>query len=277
MPASADWEELEGRRGMTESAAVVSGVCAENVDAHFSFACLPGPGCGGLRAHSMLSNTLRPQRYRLASPRPKLGALAANWATTTTTPARPTSTPTHTHHLSRPARPAMPPPRAAAADSGHSGGQATPPAPPALRLINATTKWLVSGTAAALAVHRRDAAVAWCVIGAVAAAFLGKVCMCGCVGVREGRPCCTRCSPPFRPLTVLFIIIIFFHTLQLLKRLINQARPPTAAGVKADPGMPSSHAVSLAFLGSCAAVGLAQGGRLVEAGAVLGVAAGLVS
>jgi hypothetical protein len=33
-----------------------------------------------------------------------------------------------------------------------------------------------------------------------------------------------------------------------LKYLINQARPPTAEGVKEDPGMPSSHAQGFAYL-----------------------------
>jgi len=54
-------------------------------------------------------------------------------------------------------------------------GPAPPPAHPALHAFNASTKWLVSGAAAATAAVRRDAAVGWAIVGAVAAAFLGKV------------------------------------------------------------------------------------------------------
>ncbi|KAI5073074.1 hypothetical protein GOP47_0011087 [Adiantum capillus-veneris] len=41
---------------------------------------------------------------------------------------------------------------------------------------------------------------------------------------------------------------------KLLKRMFNQQRPLTALGLKADPGMPSSHAQSFGFLGFYAAV-----------------------
>ena len=71
---------------------------------------------------------------------------------------------------------------------------------------------------------------------------------------------------------------------KLLKRLLNHARPTGAA--KADPGMPSSHAVSLAYLSVYAASGLLQRGGGIETNptawpvpvwAVHPIAAGLVS
>lgn len=71
---------------------------------------------------------------------------------------------------------------------------------------------------------------------------------------------------------------------KLLKRLLNHARPTGAA--KADPGMPSSHAVSLAYLSVYAASGLLQRGGGIETNptawpvpvwAVPLIAAGLVS
>ena len=46
---------------------------------------------------------------------------------------------------------------------------------------------------------------------------------------------------------------------------------------KADPGMPSSHANSLAFLGVCAAVGLDRAGQRAAAVGVLALAVALVS
>jgi dolichyldiphosphatase len=44
---------------------------------------------------------------------------------------------------------------------------------------------------------------------------------------------------------------------KLLKRALNAARPPTAR--KADPGMPSSHAQSLFYLGTYVAIRVVQG------------------
>jgi hypothetical protein len=107
---------------------------------------------------------------------------------------------------------------------------------PVLFYLNESTKWVVSATAAAVAAHRRDAAVGWAIIGAVASAFLNKA----------------------------------------AKRALNQRRPDSAAGRKADPGMPSSHANSLAFLGTSAAIGLGGMGCAVAGRAVLLAAAGLV-
>lgn len=42
---------------------------------------------------------------------------------------------------------------------------------------------------------------------------------------------------------------------KILKKIFNQQRPLTAVGLKADPGMPSSHAQSLGFLALYAAFG----------------------
>ncbi|CAG9463749.1 unnamed protein product [Pedinophyceae sp. YPF-701] len=77
-----------------------------------------------------------------------------------------------------------------------------------------STKWWVSGSAFVVLVASRDAAVAWQLVGSIAAAFNCK----------------------------------------LLKRVLNHERPDGAQ--KSDPGMPSSHAQSLAFLGTSAAIGL---------------------
>lgn len=43
---------------------------------------------------------------------------------------------------------------------------------------------------------------------------------------------------------------------KILKKIFNQQRPLTAVGLKADPGMPSSHAQSLGFLALYAAFGV---------------------
>lgn len=59
---------------------------------------------------------------------------------------------------------------------------------------------------------------------------------------------------------------------KVLKYVINEQRPASAR--KADPGMPSSHANSLAFLGAYASLAVLQGGALwtgPAAGAVLAV------
>ncbi|GIL50925.1 hypothetical protein Vafri_7008 [Volvox africanus] len=55
-----------------------------------------------------------------------------------------------------------------------------------------------------------------------------------------------------------------------LKHVINEQRPPSAR--KADPGMPSSHANSLAFLGVYTALALAQGAAAVSAGSAAAAA-----
>jgi len=51
---------------------------------------------------------------------------------------------------------------------------------------------------------------------------------------------------------------------RLLKKVLNEKRPGGA--IKVDPGMPSSHAQSLAFLAVSAALGIYEGGSHVAAG-----------
>eukprot|EP00887_Chlorella_sp_A99_P002279 scaffold10.g2279.t1 len=95
-----------------------------------------------------------------------------------------------------------------------------------LRTINEATKWVVSAAVAATLVWSHDAAAAWCVVGAVAAAALCRA----------------------------------------LKFVINHQRPEGAR--KADPGMPSAHANSLAFLAtyvSLASAAAACGGAVAAA------------
>lgn len=92
------------------------------------------------------------------------------------------------------------------------------------RAVNKATKFVVSGAAAAVLLYRRDEHVAWCLLGAVCAAFVNK-------GV---------------------------------KRLINAPRP--AGARKADPGMPSSHAQSLAYLSSYLAIFALSHAPLAAAG-----------
>ena len=75
-------------------------------------------------------------------------------------------------------------------------------------LIGKNTKWIVSLSAAAVLLYRRDALAVSAIAGALSNAVLGKV----------------------------------------LKRILQQKRPDGAP--LADPGMPSSHAMSLFFL-SC--------------------------
>jgi len=87
-----------------------------------------------------------------------------------------------------------------------------------LSALNESTKFLVSGAAAATLALRPDVAVVWCLIGSVVNSALGK----------------------------------------MLKKLLNEKRPEGAA--KADPGMPSSHALSLAYLSTYAALALATRG-----------------
>lgn len=74
--------------------------------------------------------------------------------------------------------------------------------------VNESTKWVATAATAAAVLAARNRAAAWFVIGAVANAANGK----------------------------------------LLKRLLQHERPASARGRKVDPGMPSSHALSLAYL-----------------------------
>ncbi|GIL75054.1 hypothetical protein Vretimale_7744 [Volvox reticuliferus] len=60
-----------------------------------------------------------------------------------------------------------------------------------------------------------------------------------------------------------------------LKYVINEQRPPSAR--KADPGMPSSHANSLAFLGVYTALALAQGAAPVSTGSAAAAAISALS
>jgi len=88
---------------------------------------------------------------------------------------------------------------------------------PLLNRINDSTKWWVSAAVFSLLVSKHDAYVAWAVVGSIVAAFNNK----------------------------------------LLKRLIQQSRPDSARGKeKQDPGMPSSHAQSLAFLSTYSIIGI---------------------
>ncbi|KAJ7531911.1 hypothetical protein O6H91_14G064000 [Diphasiastrum complanatum] len=82
--------------------------------------------------------------------------------------------------------------------------------------MNKATKWAASGSTAAVVLWRHDDAVMWAITGAVVNAANSK----------------------------------------LLKRLINQQRPATVAEVNLEPGMPSTHAQSLAYLGTYAAFGI---------------------
>ncbi|XP_057820258.2 uncharacterized protein LOC131033139 isoform X3 [Cryptomeria japonica] len=74
--------------------------------------------------------------------------------------------------------------------------------------INRFSKWVVSAIFAAVVIWRHDAGVIWAVVGSVLNTSNSK----------------------------------------LLKRIFKQQRPPSALGLKADPGMPSSHAQSLGYL-----------------------------
>lgn len=106
-----------------------------------------------------------------------------------------------------------------------------------LSALNESTKFLVSGAAAATLALRPDVAVVWCLIGSVVNSALGK----------------------------------------MLKKLLNEKRPEGAA--KADPGMPSSHALSLAYLSTYAALALAtrggdDGGAVFHFASVVGRSSG---
>ncbi|KAG2495150.1 hypothetical protein HYH03_006758 [Edaphochlamys debaryana] len=104
-----------------------------------------------------------------------------------------------------------------------------------LSVINDLTKWAVSATVLGVLVARRDALVAWCVLGSIIASFINKA----------------------------------------LKHIINEQRPANAR--KADPGMPSSHANSLAFLGVYTCVALGEGAALSSPRGLVAAAVGLLS
>lgn len=77
------------------------------------------------------------------------------------------------------------------------------------------TKWIVLAGVLAVVVWKHDHAVLWAGIGGVVNSGIAKS----------------------------------------LKRIIKQERPLSAAHLKADPGMPSSHAQSLGYVALYAAIG----------------------
>lgn len=84
------------------------------------------------------------------------------------------------------------------------------------RFLNVSSRWIVVAVVIAVVVWKHDDQVLWAVTGGILNAGLSK----------------------------------------LLKKIFNQKRPLTALGLKADPGMPSSHAQSLGYLSLYAALGL---------------------
>ncbi|CAI5510334.1 unnamed protein product [Closterium sp. Naga37s-1] len=83
-----------------------------------------------------------------------------------------------------------------------------------LSVINDSTKWVATVATAVTVLATHNRAAAWFVVGAV-------------LNVANGKA---------------------------LKRILRHERPETARGKKADPGMPSSHALSLSYLSVYAAV-----------------------
>lgn len=82
--------------------------------------------------------------------------------------------------------------------------------------LNVSSRWVVVAVVMAVVAWRHDDQVLWAVTGGILNAANSK----------------------------------------LLKKVFNQQRPLTALGLKADPGMPSSHAQSFGYLSLYAAVGL---------------------
>jgi len=112
------------------------------------------------------------------------------------------------------------------------------PAPPKwLNLVNKSTKYVVIGTTAAAVLWHRDLNVCWALIGAVLNAFVNK----------------------------------------LMKRLLNIERPNTGLHFKTDPGMPSSHAQSLAYLGTYPAATWISAHHLAGAAPAAVIVAGAMS
>ncbi len=168
----------------------------------------------------------------------------------------------------------------AAASSGVAGGERSSTAARVLHLLNDSTKWAVSLIAGGVLFWRRDAETMWCLLGAVAASFLCQACT---AFVASSAVCMRRnilhcvCSvrlwlcllspytvtpPAARPVQSLSspskgVPTEFQHggvSRQGLKLTLKHQRPARAR--KADPGMPSSHANSLAFLATSAALAL---------------------
>lgn len=84
------------------------------------------------------------------------------------------------------------------------------------RALNVSSRWVVVAVVTAVVAWRHDDQVLWAVTGGILNAANSK----------------------------------------LLKKVFNQQRPLTALGLKADPGMPSSHAQSLGYFSLYAALGL---------------------
>ena len=103
----------------------------------------------------------------------------------------------------------------------------------------------MSGAVFAVVVYRRDVHVFWCLVGSIINSFLSKVGKRGPAGGKGKKE-------KEEEAECVFVVA------QILKRIINQARPPSAR--KLDPGMPSSHAQSLGYFGTYAAVKVATAG-----------------
>ncbi|CAI7848896.1 unnamed protein product [Closterium sp. NIES-53] len=101
----------------------------------------------------------------------------------------------------------------------HSAASSSPSSPSSrlwhvLSVINDSTKWVATVATTVTVLATHNRAAAWFVVGAV-------------LNVANGKA---------------------------LKRILRHERPETARGKKADPGMPSSHALSLSYLSVYAAV-----------------------
>lgn len=105
-----------------------------------------------------------------------------------------------------------------------------------LNFINDSTKWVVTLTAGGVLAWHHDIYVSWCLVGSVVAVFVCKV--------------LSSLNTQKTEESLHFIVHTFVQRcclyLQALKKAINIQRPAYAR--KQDPGMPSSHASSLAYL-----------------------------
>ncbi|KAG6541086.1 hypothetical protein Mapa_017525 [Marchantia paleacea] len=88
--------------------------------------------------------------------------------------------------------------------------------------LNKASKWLVTSATGGVIVWRHDESALWAFVGAILSGGIGKA----------------------------------------LKHLINDKRPDSADGRKADPGMPSSHAQGFIYLSTYASLGLLSGQSL---------------
>jgi len=162
----------------------------------------------------------------------------------------------------------------AAASSGVAGGERSSTAARVLHLLNDSTKWAVSLAAGGVLLWRRDAETMWCLLGAVAASFLCRACTAFVASLSSVHAsqklhcvhsvCLWLCllspytvtPPAARPVQSLSSpgkgVPTEFQ--RGLKLTLKHQRPAHAR--KADPGMPSSHANSLAFLATSAALAL---------------------